>query len=129
MPIADAFAAREDWPCCGVGASGWNANAHLYETGGLRRTHLRGHTNILKRLFVHIGGFNLGLLMRTFFGVGTPRALQGHAAVVMALMVALWTHGVGSGRQFGTSDADSGSVFTPHHLFELLPIATSERAL
>src|ERR1017187_5722783 len=25
-------------------------NAHLYETGGMRRTHLRGHTNILKRL-------------------------------------------------------------------------------
>ena len=44
-------------------------NAHLYETGGLRRTHLRGHTNILKRLFVHAGGFNLGLLMRTRFGI------------------------------------------------------------
>src|SRR4029078_10598390 len=24
--------------------------AHLYETGGMRRVHLRGHTNILKRL-------------------------------------------------------------------------------
>ena len=38
--------------------------AHLYETGGMRRTHLRGHANILKRLLVHAGGFNLGLLMR-----------------------------------------------------------------
>ena len=28
-------------------------NAHLYETGRMRRTHLRGHANILKRLFVH----------------------------------------------------------------------------
>src|SRR5580692_4943408 len=26
--------------------------AHLYDTGGMRRTHLRGHTNILKRLLV-----------------------------------------------------------------------------
>ena len=52
-------------------------NAHLYETGGMRRTHLRGHANILKRLLVHVGGFNLGLLMRTVFGVGTPRSLQG----------------------------------------------------
>ncbi len=52
-------------------------NAHLYETGGMRRTHLRGHANILKRLFVHIGGFNLGLFMRTLLGVGTPRGLQG----------------------------------------------------
>ena len=39
--------------------------AHLYDTGGMRRTHLRGHRNILKRLLVHAGGFNLGLLMRT----------------------------------------------------------------
>ena len=52
-------------------------NAHFYETGGMRRTHLRGHTNILKRLPVHIGGFNLGLLMRSLVGVGTPRSLQG----------------------------------------------------
>ena len=48
-------------------------NAHLYETGGLRRTHLRGHANILKRLLVHTGAFNLGLLIRTLIGVGTPR--------------------------------------------------------
>ena len=47
-------------------------NAHLYETGGLRRTHLREHANILKRLLVHTGAFNLGLLIRTLIGVGTP---------------------------------------------------------
>jgi len=29
----------------------------------MRRVHLRGHTNILKRLVIHTGGFNLGLLM------------------------------------------------------------------
>ena len=51
--------------------------AHLYDTGGLRRTHLRGHQNILKRLLVHAGAFNLGLLMRKAFGRGTPRGLQG----------------------------------------------------
>jgi len=51
--------------------------AHVYDTGGLRRTHLRGHANILKRLLVHAGAFNLGLLMRTACGRGTPRGLQG----------------------------------------------------
>jgi transposase len=51
--------------------------AHVYDTGGLRRTHLRGHQNILKRLLVHAGAFNLGLLMRQAFGRGTPRGLQG----------------------------------------------------
>lgn len=61
--------------------------AHLYETGRMRRVHLRGHDNIRKRLLVHAGGLNLGLLMRTLFGVGTPRGLQSRAA---ALLVKLW---------------------------------------
>jgi transposase len=64
--------------------------AHLYDTGGMRRTHLRGHTNILKRLLIHAGGFNLGLVMRHLIGVGTPRGLQGHVAVVMATLFVLW---------------------------------------
>jgi len=51
--------------------------AHVYDTGGLRRTHLRGHRNILKRLLVHASAFNLGLLMRQACGRGTPRGLQG----------------------------------------------------
>jgi len=65
-------------------------NAHLYETGGMRRVHLRGHTNILKRILVHASGFNLGLLMRRVIGVGTPRGLQGRLAVLIALVVSLW---------------------------------------
>jgi transposase len=51
--------------------------AHCYETGGMRRTHLRRHRNILKRLLIHVAGFNLGLVMRQATGVGTPRGLQG----------------------------------------------------
>ncbi len=60
-------------------------NAHCYETGGMRRTHLRGHTNIRKRLLIHHAGFNLGLLMRQRFGVGKPRALQGLRALLAGL--------------------------------------------
>ena len=44
-------------------------NAHLYETGRMRRVHLRGHPNILKRLLVQVCGVNLGLLMRHLTGV------------------------------------------------------------
>lgn len=51
--------------------------AHVYETGGMRRTHLRKHNNILKRLLVHGASCNLGILMRTQGGVGKPRVLQG----------------------------------------------------
>jgi len=59
------------------GEYGERTFAHVYDTGGLRRIHLRGHPNILKRLIVHAGAFNLGLLMRHVFGRGTPRGLQG----------------------------------------------------
>ena len=52
--------------------------AHLYETGGMRRVHLRHHRNILKRLLVHVAAFNLGLVMRQKWGRGTPRGLQGY---------------------------------------------------
>jgi transposase len=51
--------------------------AHCYDTGGMRRTHLRKHNNILKRLLVHVAGMNLGLLLRSMCGIGTPRGLQG----------------------------------------------------
>jgi len=64
--------------------------AHLYRTGRMRRTHLRGHDNILKRVLVHSGGFNLGLLMRQAFGVGTPRGLQGRLRAILALFARLW---------------------------------------
>ena len=47
--------------------------AHYLEAGGMRRTHLRHHGNILKRLLVHIAGFNLGILMRDLVGTGTPK--------------------------------------------------------
>src|SRR5881396_562782 len=63
--------------------------AHMYDTGGLRRTHLRGHRNILKRLLVHAGAFNLGILMRKIFGRGTPRGLQGHRSDARSLEIAL----------------------------------------
>ena len=57
--------------------------AHCYETGGMRRTHLRGHPNILKRLLIHVAGFNLALVMRSMFGIGKPRRLQdGLAAAI-----------------------------------------------
>jgi transposase len=62
--------------------------AHLYETGRMRRVHLRGHDNILKRLLIHAGALNLGLLMRQSFGIGTPRSLQGRAT---DLLRRLWS--------------------------------------
>jgi transposase len=46
----------------------------------MRRTHLRGHTNILKRLLIHVGAFNLSLIFRSLLGAGTPRELRNRLA-------------------------------------------------
>ena len=48
--------------------------AHCYETGGMRRVHLRGRENVAKRAVIHGAAFNLGLLMRAFYGLGKPRS-------------------------------------------------------
>jgi transposase len=61
--------------------------AHMYETGGMRRVHLQGRKNILKRLLVHAAGFNLSLILRKTFGVGKPRRLQG---LCLHLFTYLW---------------------------------------
>jgi len=71
------------------------SNAHMYETGAMRRTHLRGHENIMKRLIVHAAGYNLGLLMRELFGLGKPKqwadASKALRAALLRIMVGIIT--------------------------------------
>jgi transposase len=62
--------------------------AHCYDTGGMRRTHLRGHQNILKRLLIHVGAFNLSLIFRRLLGSGTPREWKNrHSSLLFALLL------------------------------------------
>ena len=61
--------------------------AHYLEAGGMRRTHLRGHPNILKRLLIHVAGFNLAILMRALLGAGTPKEF---GELVRSTVFALW---------------------------------------
>ena len=65
--------------------------AHCYETGRMRRTHLRGRQNILKRQLIHVGAFNLSLILRQLLGSGTPRELRNRLGMlfVRALLL-LW---------------------------------------
>ena len=102
-------------------------NAHLYETGGMRRTHLRGHENILKRLLVHVGGFNLGLFMRTLFGVGHAARPPGPSGGRRGLRRrALDARRRTSGAPDTPRGADHSLLVHPHHRFELLPVGASE---
>ena len=64
--------------------------AHCYETGGMRRTHLREGENILKRLLVHVAGFNLSLVMRKQFGIGKPRVLQDGLGGLLWAFLHVW---------------------------------------
>ena len=64
--------------------------AHLYGSGGMRRLHVRGHENVLKRLLIQVSAFNLGMLMRQSLGVGTPRGLQGRICALMLLILSLF---------------------------------------
>ena len=59
--------------------------AHMLVTGGLRRVHVRGREEIRKRILIQAAAFNLGLLMRSLYGIGTPRGLQGLAGAPAAL--------------------------------------------
>ena len=61
--------------------------AHCYETGGMRRCHVRGRENILKRQLVHVGGFNLSLILRKLLGAGTPRELKNRAGRVVSVLL------------------------------------------
>ena len=58
--------------------------AHLYETGAMRRTHLRGRDNIRKRILIHASAFNLSLVVRGLFQVGTPRGFPGRKSLVIS---------------------------------------------
>ena len=86
--------------------------AHLLVSGGLRRVHVRGQGEIRKRILVHAAAFNLGLLMRTRFGFGTPRGLQGLAAAAAALADASARNFVALvdqiGRIFGLQSPNTG---------------------
>jgi len=96
-------------------------NAHLYETGAMRRTHLRGHGNILKRLLVHAAACNLGLWMRTLTGIGTPRGLQGRLAAVWAFCFTLWMLLRDQVTAHRRRELDLRLFAVPSHRFALIP--------
>ncbi len=63
--------------------------AHCYETGGMRRTYLRRHENILKRQLIHVGAFNLSLILRKLLGAGTPREWRNRGGLLLLLYLLL----------------------------------------
>src|SRR5664279_410081 len=72
--------------------------AHCYETGAMRRCHLRGHENILKRQLIHVGAFNLSLILRKWLGAGTPREWKNRFGRLVLLVYLLFTRRINQNR-------------------------------
>lgn len=68
--------------------------AHVCETGGQRRTRVRGRDKVTKRYLLAVAGANLGLVMRSIYGFGTPRGLVAAQnrlfEAILALLGGLW---------------------------------------
>ncbi len=68
--------------------------AHQYETGAMRRLHVRGRGNVAKRVLLQAAAFNLALILRSITKAGTPKGLADlKRKIVLALLrvlAALW---------------------------------------
>ena len=67
--------------------------AHICDTGGARRSWLRGLVDVTKRYLMSVTAHNLGRILRKMFGVGKPKALQGDrglAALAQLVIQAFW---------------------------------------
>jgi hypothetical protein len=69
--------------------------AHVCDSGGMRRSWLKGIAKVTKRYLIAVAAHNLGRILRKLFGVGKPKALQGEgglaaiAYLVMSIVVQL----------------------------------------
>jgi transposase len=68
--------------------------AHVCDTGGMRRSWLKGVEKVSKRYLIAVAAHNLGRILRKLFGIGKPRALQGEgglaALVSLVRIVLVW---------------------------------------
>jgi hypothetical protein len=82
--------------------------AHVCDTGGTRRSWLKGIAKVAKRYLIAVAAHNLGRILRKLFGIGKPKALQGGgglAALSYLLVVGLVSLSAGCPRRqsYGTA--------------------------
>jgi transposase len=85
--------------------------AHVCETGGARRSWLRGLANVTKRYLLQVAAHNLGLVMRKLFGVGTARSLQGLRAILFLTQLVIYILRIDLRALFGELILGGLSVF------------------
>ena len=98
--------------------------AHTCETGGARRSRLRGLINVAKRYLMYVAGRNLGVIMRAIFGIGTPKSLQREgAASPCAFFAWLAMLRTALGRLYGQS-----VIYLPHGPDRIAPTPATRAA-
>ena len=90
---------------------------HCYETAGMRRCHLCRQENNPKRQLIHVGVFNLSLILLKLLGAGTPRELRKLRSAVVCLFCSCF-----NGEHAETVLQKSLHKFPPH---QLGPVALS----
>jgi transposase len=63
--------------------------AHQFDTGGMDRLYVRGIDNVHKKLLIQAAACNLGLLMRSMYGAGKPKAAHDQAVEAVFAILAL----------------------------------------
>jgi transposase len=64
--------------------------AHLCDSGGTRRSWLRGLTNVTKRYLIAAAAHNLGRILWKLLGVGKPKTLQGQGGLAALVHFAIY---------------------------------------
>lgn len=92
--------------------------AHQYESGALRRVHVRGRGNVAKRVLLQAAAFNLALILRSITKAGTPKGL---ADLKIKLFCALWRALAALPRRSAPPPSPAGvfSLGEPHPLAKL----------
>jgi transposase len=64
--------------------------AHVCDSGGARRSWLRGLANVTKRYLIAAAAHNLGRILWKLLGIGKPKALQGQRGLAALVQLAIY---------------------------------------
>jgi transposase len=88
--------------------------AHQYETGGLRRVHVRGLKNVAKRVLLQAAACNLALILRSVTKAGTPRGLAERNLALLRAILCLFSALEGQRMAFQRSPAENALIGPSH---------------
>lgn len=87
--------------------------AHVCDTGGIRRSWIRGLVEVTKRYRLAAAAHNLARIMRLLFGIGKPRVLQAPADLIWLVQFTVFMFWRGEVSSTRGSIAVVGCQFTP----------------